>query len=410
LSSPKLVAVPLLALAALWSCHQAREGKGPVAFIAPATLNLRSQLTQRNSSVAVLKHGERVDILDVRRRHVKVRAASGAEGWVDAFELLSPADMQRIQRERQQGLKLPAEGAATAYELSNVHLDPNRKSPAFAQIPEGAVVSVLGRKLTPKLGAAPQPTLTFEPPKPQTRKQRKDRQAKIISKLPPRPPAPKPPANWERIWGAGETTEEEPPPAKREKPVRDEKPVVMDDWTLVRTSNNQVGWILSHNLMMAIPDEVAQYAAGGHITSYFELGAVNDEREGQKHNWLWTTASAGETADFDAWRVFLWNRRRHRYETSYRKRDLEGYFPVQVDPADVGRTGRTFRLVTKDDDGKLRRRTYLFDGTLVHLTATEDYRRDGVNDRPAAEIPATKSESWLQRSWSGFKKALSRKQ
>ena len=30
---------------------------------------------------------------------------------------------------------------------------------------------------------------------------------------------------------------------------------------------------------MAIPDEVAQYAEGKHITSYFELGAVRDDIE-----------------------------------------------------------------------------------------------------------------------------------
>ncbi len=181
----------------------------------------------------------------------------------------------------------------------------------------------------------------------------------------------------------------------------------MEDWTLVRTESNQTGWVLSHNLMMSIPDEVAQYANGRHITSFFDLGVVNDEKRGQKHNWLWTTASELQNFDFDSWRVFLWNRRRHRYETSYRQRDLEGYFPVEVEPPDPAYPGRNFKLITKDDDGKFRRRTYLFDGTRVHLTATGNYRPGESNNALGAhELDANalqKQDSWLKREWALLK-------
>ena len=34
----------------------------------------------------------------------------------------------------------------------------------------------------------------------------------------------------------------------------------MEDWTLVGISKTQAGWVLTRNLVMAIPDEVAQYA------------------------------------------------------------------------------------------------------------------------------------------------------
>ena len=115
------------------------------------------------------------------------------------------------------------------------------------------------------------------------------------------------------------------------------KPVILEDWSLVRTKDNQIGWVLTRNLIMSIPDEVAQYAEGKRITSYFDLGAVHDELKGMKHNWLWTTSSAPLPYDFDAWRVFLWNRRRHRYETSYRQRDVEGYFPCPRGPARLRR-------------------------------------------------------------------------
>ncbi|MBV9157177.1 MAG: hypothetical protein JO097_13020 [Acidobacteriaceae bacterium] len=164
---------------------------------------------------------------------------------------------------------------------------------------------------------------------------------------------------------------------------------------------------------MSIPDEVAQYAEGKRITSYFDLGAVNDDVKGLKHNWLWTTAAGGESYDFDAWRVFLWNRHRHRYETSYRQRDVEGYFPVHVDPQDASATSRTFELITKDDDGKFRRRSYLFDGTRVHLAGTEDYRpsASAAANKPGAldtnKLQAKMPRSgWFKRQWTALKRRV----
>src|SRR5512140_1860897 len=104
--------------------------------------------------------------------------------------------------------------------------------------------------------------------------------------------------------------EETPPEAATEK-----KPVPQDQWSLVRNHEGQSGWILARRLVMAIPDEVAQYAEGKHIVSYFALGKVQDG-DALKPTWLWTT-SVSRTApyDFDSFRVFTWSLRRHRYET-----------------------------------------------------------------------------------------------
>ena len=144
---------------------------------------------------------------------------------------------------------------------------------------------------------------------------------------------------------------------------------------------------------------------------------MKDEEKGVKHNWLWTTASEQIEYDFDAWRVFLWNRRRHRYETSYRQRKIEGYYPVRVDPADPNVFGRTFHLVTKDEDGKLRIRGYVFDGSRVHLISTEDYRDSGSSASPAtspAKLDTGKlggkapRGGWFNEKWNALKRRFSR--
>ena len=129
------------------------------AYVAPASLNLRHDLTQKNSTVAVLNHGDPVSILDVRRRFVKIRTVKGAEGWVDSTELLSPEQMDQLCRERQQALALPSEGAATVYEALNIHIAPDRRSAAFARIPEGGSVVVLAHRLAPKISAPLAPSL-----------------------------------------------------------------------------------------------------------------------------------------------------------------------------------------------------------------------------------------------------------
>jgi hypothetical protein len=115
--------------------------------------------------------------------------------------------------------------------------------------------------------------------------------------------------------------------------------------------------------------------------------------------------------DFNSWRVFIWNLRRHRYETSYRQRELNGYFPVEVDPVDGSATGRTFHIITKDDDEKFRKRTYRFDGTLVHLAGTEDLSGEPsgdltkgkrVNGLDTNKMEAKAHPNWFRRQWSAL--------
>ncbi len=392
------------------------------AYVAPASLNLRGEIGQKNNTVAVLQHGQLVSIIDVRRRFVKVRTQKGEEGWLDSLQLLSSAQMDQIRRETQRALAMPSEGQAGVYEALNIHLEPNRQSPAFARIPESGSVSVLAHRIEPRTsGPLKLPQLVSERPKQLSPRQRRARQARNVNRfLPPPPPPPKPPANWqelsaERIDNNESTADmkaRKDEEAADKKAAEIQKPVILENWTLVRTKNGECGWVLSRNLVMSIPDEVAQYAEGKRITSYFDLGAVQDETKGVKHNWLWTTASREEAFDYDSWRVFLWNRRHHRYETSYRQRDLEGYFPVHVEAPDANAAGRTFELITKDDDAKFRRRTYLFDGVRVHLTATQEYNPAAVSTEPSSsalelnKLQPKPRRGWFQREWSGLKQRL----
>jgi hypothetical protein len=353
---------------------------------------------------------------------VRIATASGKEGWVDLSNLLSPEQMKQIQRDHAREKLMPSQGAATAFETLNFHIEPSRRSPAIGQISEGVAVEILGRMQVPK-NALPVKTssLVVERRQP-NRRPRKEQQAKGGFRPPMKPPPPKPPANWQQLSAEriGDSTAQRELDAEKEKEVKRlaaakaaeaKRPVVMEDWTLIRTKSGETGWALTRNLLISVPDEVAQYAEGKRITSYFELGSVTDEDKGLKHHWLWTTLSGQKPLDFDSWRVFIWNARRHRYETSFRQRDLTGYFPIKVDPADPNGVGRTFHIVTKDDDDVFRKRSFRFDGTLVRLTGKQDLPGPPDAVEPQATpvhgldtngLASKAHPGWFRRQWNSL--------
>jgi uncharacterized protein YgiM (DUF1202 family) len=86
LTAPIIFTAALLLLLA--GCSESRVVLGQ-AYVAPATLHLHSELSNKSTNVATLKHGDHVQIVDVQRRMVLVRTDKGIEGWIDSTQLLS---------------------------------------------------------------------------------------------------------------------------------------------------------------------------------------------------------------------------------------------------------------------------------------------------------------------------------
>jgi hypothetical protein len=345
------------------------------AYVGPATLNVRQELAPKSPVSATLKHGDKLDILEYRRRFVKVRTEHGAEGWTDMRQLLTPEQMAGLQHMAQGVAQYPSHGAASVYEPLNMHFEPNRASPSFWQVPENAKVDVVGHKLAPRVQPAPPAPVLAPKPAPQ-KKKTKDRQSQAKLSPPTPPPAPKPPPNWVALSVPKEESEEPEAPKPEPKPVG---PVPSDDWSLIRTKDGKVGWVLTRMLNMAIPDEVAQYAEGHRITSYFPLGQVQDG-DTVKNNWLWTTIVKGlEPYEFDSFRVFVWSRKHHRYETAYIERNIVGHYPVEVSTSG---DAPIFSVVLEANDGGLYRKTYTFEGYRIRMVKREPY-----NPRPEVEKP-----------------------
>jgi hypothetical protein len=348
------------------------------AFVGPSTLTLKRDLSAKSPIEGTVKHGEKLDILEYQHRLVRVRGPQGVEGWTDLRQLLTPEQMDNLRRMADDAARYPSQGSASVFEPLNMHSEPNRASPSFWQVPETVKVEVLSHKLAPRTQAAPAappaaPTKTAPPRK----KSKKQVQAKIVP--PPLPPAPKPPADWQALSvPKGEAPENKP----ESKPSA---PVPMDDWSLVRTPDNKAGWVLTRMLNMAIPDEVAQYAEGHRITSYFALGTIK-EGDTDKTEWLWTTITKGlEPYEFDSFRVFVWSHKHHRYETAYIERNVVGHFPVEVKNSN---DAPSFSLILDGNDGGLVRKTYSFEGFRIRMVHKEPYAAPSPEDasRPAANL------------------------
>ena len=369
------------------------------AYVGPATLLLRKELTPKAAVSATVKHGEKLEILEYKRRFVKVRTAQGSEGWTDNRQLLTPEQMAGLRRMAESASHYPSQGAASTYEPLNMHTEPNRGSPSFWQIPDTARVDVIGHKLSPR-AQAPQATspVARQPPKPPRRKS-KEKAAQSKFAPPPLPPAPKPPDNWLELSVPREDGSEEIKPAAPKPEQKAAEPVPMDDWNLVRTKDGKVGWVLMRALSMAIPDEVAQYAEGHRITSYFALGHF-EGGDSDKNDWLWTTITKGlEPYEFDSFRVFVWSRKHHRYETAYIERKVVGHYPVQVDNS--GAVPK-FSLILEGDGGQLIRKTYTFEGYRVRMVDKEPYQVSKPAEPPSQTVavpaqPAPKERSWFAR-------------
>ncbi|HEX4137165.1 MAG TPA: SH3 domain-containing protein [Bryobacteraceae bacterium] len=352
--------LPIAAAAALIGmlsgCDAKPEGAPVIghAYAGPATLILHQEIESKSPAVTTVRHGDKLEIIGQRRRWYKVRAANGMEGWTSDRELLDTAQMKRLKALAAETAGMPSQGVATTFATLNVHTEPSRQSPSFVQVKEHEKADVIAHKVTPRTGTTEKRELI--PPKPPPAK-KQEKPSKFPE--PPTPAAPGPPPDWRELSKQGE-----PPPDVSETPRGP-----MDDWTLVRTESGQSGWVLTSGLYLTIPDEVAQYAEGHRITSYFSVGKIQDG-DIKKDIWLWTTAdSLGEDYDFDSYRVFTWSLRHHRYETAYIQRRERGFFPVQ---AKIG----AFSVCLERNDGSRVRKNYEMLGNAV---------------RPAGENPCDKT-------------------
>jgi SH3-like domain-containing protein len=310
-----LCVIPWLFAACLFfsGCNRSRGRVLEIEYVAVPQAVLRDHVAAVFNKTGMVKNGERVEVIDRERRFVKVRASGGEEGWIEQRFLASEQVYQEFRKLEQQEKDDPIEASGTTRNETNLHGTPGRETEHLYLLNEGSKVLILKRatveKTVPGVSAKP--------------------------------------ANQ-----TGKATD-----------------APMEDWWLIRDGQGRVGWLLARMVDLDVPLEIAQYAEGQRLVAFFPLNQVADgDKKVSQYLVLFTEPKDGLPFDYNQIRVFTWNVRRHRYETAYRERNLDGVLPVTVSQENFDKEGvlPVFVLRVKDDAGKIVERKYKLNTPMVH--------------------------------------------
>lgn len=291
-----------------------RSKSQEIAYVSAPQVVLRDRVAAVFSKNGTVKNSERVQILEREKRFARVRTQGGVEGWMEQRYLVTQQVFDQFQKLVQQEQNDPVQATGTTRNDTNIHLEPGREAEHLYLLSQGAKVSVLRRATTEKVlpGAAPTPKTDGKSPN---------------------SPAP-----------------------------------IMEDWWLIRDPQEHVGWVLARLVDIDAPLEIAQYAEGQRIVAFFVLNQVADgDKKIPQYLVLLTEPHDGLDFDFNQVRVYTWNVRRHRYETAYHERSLEGVLPATVAQENFDKEGTlpVFVLRVKDNSGNTNQRKYKLNTPIV---------------------------------------------
>ena len=350
------MALALLALAS--ACKKGALAKHEYMYISAPETSLRDRVATMYNKVGTVHNGDRVEVLEKQRRFLRVRTDGGQEGWIEERSLVTQDVYDAFQKLAQDNNGQPAQAHGTTRAELNMHSTPSRDGERLYQLKDGEKVEILKRATAEK-----------NPPKAATTP------ASNTSKGSTTKPGQKPPAPTQQ------PALPTPAPAKTTTaavPAKDAtappKPI-MEDWYLVRNSSGRVGWVLLRMVDLDVPLEIAQYAEGQRIMGYFVLSTVEDqEKQVPQYLVMLNEPKDGLPWDFNQIRVFTWGKVKHRYETAYRERDLQGFFPVKTGHAVFGKEGDlpTFTIRKRNADGQMVEITYKLNQPIVRRVLTPE--------------------------------------
>lgn len=353
--------------AALTGCSRFRPKPKPTyVYVTAKQMFLRDRVAAVSNRTGEVKNGERLEVLDHLRRFIKVRTPSGEEGWLEdrSSVIATQQTVDTFEALAKQHANDPVVGQAIVRDEALLHIAPGRKTPSLYRLQENTPLTLLERAVVPK----PLPPGMVRPV--------------VITDVSHGAAADKSSAK------SGSDAALAPPPP------------VMEDWWLVRDKQGQTGWIYSRLIDESAPDSLLRYAEGQRIVGAYVLTYVDDPDSALQDNGVPVTRvpvyvtvlnsyKSGLPYDFAEVRVFTWNVKKHRYETGFREKNIEGYLPVEIgtanDPYNKQPSGMeklpsfTYRVLAGDQPtpqpdpvtglikpGQLITKTYRLEGNICH--------------------------------------------
>jgi hypothetical protein len=260
---------------------------------------LRDRVAAVSNRTAIVVNGDKLQVLDHGRKFVKVQTAKGEQGWIDEKAVANESVYGLFDALKDGHKNDPAVASAVVRDEVFLHARPGRDTERFFLLQEGMKLQMLSRATLPKALPGSKGMRAIAP----------------VAAAPPKPGKN----------GVAPVLEPAAPPAP-----------IMEDWWLVRDAQGRTGWIFSRMIDVDAPDALTRYAEGQRIVGAYILTHVYDPEAEQddKNIPVYVTVlspyKAGLTYDFDQVRVFTWSIKKHRYETGFRDKNMEGYLPVKV--------------------------------------------------------------------------------
>lgn len=251
--------------------HSSRRLARPIEvdYVISPSLDMLDTPAVVHSVVAMLKYGDRVDVLNVQGNWAKVRAGAGSEGWVITNELIPAKVYESGQKVLQELRQRQPQAAGHTVQAANIHLEPHRDAATLGMLTQGQTLEVFDRRLVPRNPAGSG--------------------AKLAASS---------------AQGS-------------------------DAWYLVE-AGSRAGWVLGRMVTLDIPQAISQYAADYNIVAWFVVDKVQD---GSASVPQYLAADREGTVEFDFTRIrlFTWSVRYHHYVTAFVKGGLKGNFPIRVE-------------------------------------------------------------------------------
>ncbi len=273
---------------------------------------LRDRVAAVSNRTGTVENGQRLKVLEHGRRFIRVETDKNETGWIDEKTVATQQTYEAFALLEQEHAKDPVVASAVVRDEVYLHLTPGRATERFYRLAEGDKLSLIKRATLVK-GGGPNPNAKPAP-------------AKNLKQL----------AIPGAITGMKQQSLPTPAPATPAVSAAADPPPSMEDWWLVRDAHGHAGWMLSRLMEVDVPDSIARYSEGQRIVGAYILNKVFDPEAPQDDKnipefvTVLSPYKSGLTYDFDQLRVFIWNEKKHRYETAFREKNVEGYLPIEI--------------------------------------------------------------------------------
>ena len=310
-----LLVLSFCLLLAVGGCSRFRKSRHETVYVNAQKKYLHDRVAAVSNRIAEVENGQPLEVLDHWRRFLKVKTKDGKIGWIQETFVISDQEYQQFTQLAAQHQQDPIIATGVLRDDATLHVLPGRDTEHLYYLTANAKLHLFARASVPKkLRNTPPPAVAAN-----------DAKTAGQNKTPSSPKAPvaaKTPAAAPALGDASAQAPEQP---------------AMEDWWLIRDGQGHIGWIMASRIDVDVPEEIGTYAEGQRIVGAYALKKIFDpeaatpNHEVTQYVTVLAPPKAGLPYDFDQVRVFTWSLKRHRYETAFRLRPIQGFLPVKIE-------------------------------------------------------------------------------